>query len=77
MWRHAFPEQCHEVGTEELVVVPDAKRNDPADGAVMRKRLRKSVALMVFHDEYDVGPVEHALVDPDERVLAGPRRSNV
>lgn len=77
MRRHAFPQQRHQLRAEEFVVVFDVQRHDPADGAVMGKPVRERAALVVVHDEYDVSPVQHALVDPDERVWAGPRRSHV
>jgi len=75
--RHAFPEQRHQLGIEEAIVILDIQGDGAADRGMLGERTCERRALQVVHDEHHVGPVEHQFVDLHARVGTGAGRANV
>src|SRR6185437_11398720 len=75
--RGPFLEQPHELGIEEQVAIRDIEADDVLNRSVRREALVERALLMVIHREDYVGPLEHPLVDDDERARLSTRRPHV
>ena len=74
---HAILEQAHEIRIKERVVVGDLEADQPCQRGVVGKQRLQRRALLVVHDEDELGPVEHLGVDVYERVGVRARRAHV